>query len=317
MSDMGKDKNAAELRAKQSLPLELKVGISRERIQEWYEHWNGDVSISVSGGLDSTVLLHLVRSVYPDVKAVFADTGLEFPENRRFLFDNVDNLETVRPKMNFREVIDKYGYPLVSKRISKYISEARNSRDKNGTDSFMYKLRTTGMKRDGRFMNMDKISNKWLYLIDAPFKISDKCCQCLKKEPLSKLNAPFTGQRVEESNRREMTYLMMGCNLFDAKRPLSNPMSFWTHQDVIDYISLHNLKYSPLYDMGYKRSGCVFCMFGCHLEGYPNRFIRLKETHPKLWQYCIYELNLKEPLEYIGIDYGCGFKGEFNFEYGN
>ena len=71
---------AEDLRALQAKTLEEKIQISTARIIEWYEHWNGQVYVSFSGGKDSTVLLDLVRRVYPDVPAVFSDTGLEFPE---------------------------------------------------------------------------------------------------------------------------------------------------------------------------------------------------------------------------------------------
>jgi len=69
-----------QLRQMQSLPLEAKIIKSQMRIREWYEHWSGDVYVAFSGGKDSTVLLHLTRQLYPDVPAVFCDTGLEFPE---------------------------------------------------------------------------------------------------------------------------------------------------------------------------------------------------------------------------------------------
>lgn len=64
-----------ELRQMQSLPLELKIIKSTQRIREWYEYWDGQVYVSFSGGKDSTVLLHLVRQQYPEVPAVFVDTG--------------------------------------------------------------------------------------------------------------------------------------------------------------------------------------------------------------------------------------------------
>ncbi len=66
-------KRLEELRA---LPLERKIQISQARIIEWYRHFNGKVVVSFSGGKDSTVLLHMVRSIFPDVKAVFSNTGL-------------------------------------------------------------------------------------------------------------------------------------------------------------------------------------------------------------------------------------------------
>lgn len=76
-----------DLRQKQSLPLESKIIMSKQRIKEWYEHWNGNVYISNSGGVDSAVLSHLVHSVYSDIPDVFCDTGLEYPELRKFMLD--------------------------------------------------------------------------------------------------------------------------------------------------------------------------------------------------------------------------------------
>ena len=64
------------LKQRQGLPLHLKIKMSKQRIREFYEHFDGKVYISFSGGKDSTVLLHLVRSLYPNVKAVYIDTGL-------------------------------------------------------------------------------------------------------------------------------------------------------------------------------------------------------------------------------------------------
>ena len=89
-----------ELRHLQNLPLKEKVQITRRRIQEFYEHFDGNVYVSFSGGKDSTALLHMVRSVYPDVPAVFVNTGLEFPEIQSFA-RNTDNITVVRPKMTF------------------------------------------------------------------------------------------------------------------------------------------------------------------------------------------------------------------------
>jgi 3'-phosphoadenosine 5'-phosphosulfate sulfotransferase (PAPS reductase)/FAD synthetase len=77
-----------ELQQLQGLPLELKVLKSKQRIKEWYEHYNGDVYVSFSGGKDSTVLLRMVRELYPDVPAVFIDTGLEYPRSPRLCEDN-------------------------------------------------------------------------------------------------------------------------------------------------------------------------------------------------------------------------------------
>lgn len=44
-------------------------------------------------------------------------------------------------------------------------------------------------------------------------------------------------------------------------------------------------------------------MFGVHLEEHPNRFERLRITHPKLYEYCMKELRLDIPLNALGVQY--------------
>lgn len=121
-------KRLEELRA---LPLERKIQISQTRIIEWYNHYNGNVVVSFSGGKDSTVLLHLVRSIYPDVKAVFSNTGLEYPEIQKHVM-RYDNVDIIRPSMRFDEVISLYGYPLIGKEVAEAIYYARRIRSQSG-----------------------------------------------------------------------------------------------------------------------------------------------------------------------------------------
>ena len=113
-----------ELARLQSLPLEDKVAITKVRIQEWYEHYNGNVYVSFSGGKDSTVLLTIARQVFPDIPAVYVDTGLEYPEIKAHV-KTFENVEIIRPKMSFREVIETYGYPVVSKNVSGCVQTAK------------------------------------------------------------------------------------------------------------------------------------------------------------------------------------------------
>ena len=84
--------NLNELKLLQNYPLDLKIEKTKLRIREWVDYYGEDgVYISFSGGKDSTVLLDIVRSMYPDIEAVFSNTGLEFPEIVQFVktFDNV------------------------------------------------------------------------------------------------------------------------------------------------------------------------------------------------------------------------------------
>ncbi len=72
--------DAERLKELQALDLNRKIMITQTRIIEWYEHYNGQVCVSFSGGKDSTVLLHIARKLYPNITAVFSKTGLEYPE---------------------------------------------------------------------------------------------------------------------------------------------------------------------------------------------------------------------------------------------
>ena len=117
------------LRQLQSLPLQAKITLAEQRIMEWYKYFDGNVYISFSGGKDSTVLTHLVHGIYPDVPLVFANTGLEYPEIRRFA--EKMGAEIIYPRMRFDLVISKYGYPLISKEVSEAIYYARKIIVKN------------------------------------------------------------------------------------------------------------------------------------------------------------------------------------------
>ena len=115
----------SDLYQMQSLPLSAKIRMTENRIRAWVDEYGEDgVYVSFSGGKDSTVLLNIARNLYPNIKAVFVDTGLEYPEIREFVktFKNVDWL---RPKMNFRQVIEKYGYPFISKEVSECVDGAQ------------------------------------------------------------------------------------------------------------------------------------------------------------------------------------------------
>jgi 3'-phosphoadenosine 5'-phosphosulfate sulfotransferase (PAPS reductase)/FAD synthetase len=301
----------------QSLPLEAKIEESIRLIREWSEYWNGRIYISDSGGKDSTVLLRLARSAYPGVPAVFADTGVEYPEIREYIRTH-EPVETVRPKTSFREVIEKYGYPVVSKEQARYIEEIRNSKSEK-----LISLRLNGKTLpNGKIGRLGKLSEKWKFLIDAPFKISAKCCDVIKKAPLIAYEKrsgrwPVTGETASESRRRTTNCLMYGFNGFARERPKSTPLGFWTEQDILRYLKEFSVPYCSVYGdireesgklrtTGLKRTGCLPCAFGVHLEKGENRFTRMEQSHPKLWRYCVKTLGLGEVLDYIGTPYSKG-----------
>ena len=292
----------SELILKQNLPLDMKIRMSEDRIRAWYNHFQGQVSISFSGGKDSTVLLHLVRSLYPRVPAVFVDTGLEYPEIREFV-KGTENVVWLKPKQRFDQVVERYGYPIISKLVARQIHDLQNPTSSNVN---VRNLFLTGIKQDGSTSKCFKLSSKYHYLINAPFKISEHCCNVIKKEPFhrfekeSKLKS-YTGVMASDSYQRESSYLLYGCNNFT--KGLSQPIAFWTESDIWEYIKIKKLNYSTIYDMGVSRTGCMFCMFGILKQPQPNRFQQMKKTHPKIWKYCMEELQLRKVLDFIKVPY--------------
>ena len=114
-----------QLKSMQAAPLSVKIALTKDRIREWVNEYGEDgVYVSFSGGKDSTVLLTIAREMYPDIKAVFVDTGLEYPEIRDFV-RTWDNVEWLKPKLTFKQVIEKYGYPFISKEVSERVYYAQ------------------------------------------------------------------------------------------------------------------------------------------------------------------------------------------------
>ena len=376
-----------ELKIMQGYDLERKIRLTMERIDAWYQHYDGKVYVSFSGGKDSTVLLDLVRNVcgYDDVPAVFCDTGLEYPELREFV-KTVDNVIILKPKKNFKQVIKEYGYPIFSKEISEtiyysrmYLRELQN-RETMSTDKtdhvigfpFMADLLGIDRREDKENPTFKAIKNgnipseailpedapirvkmmfgqlphkekgkltgeysvrydrsKYQFMLKAPFECSKMCCNVMKKTPLKAFERQtglkgITGQMAEESKLREQNWIKNGCNGFYMAHPISNPMSFWTEQDVLEYIRHNNLTIPSVYgdivedidtttevqgqmsfadcDMckdwvagelpkpklkttGCERTGCVFCLYGIQQEKNPNRLEKLKLSHPNLYDY--------------------------------
>lgn len=304
-----------DLKHFQNLDTDSKILETIRLLIEYYEKHEGKITISFSGGIDSKVMLHIARILYPDIKAVFSDTGLEYPEIRDFVFKH-DNVDVVRPKMHFGKVIDVYGYPVISKKVSRFISDVQNPTAQNIN---VRNLRLTGMSsvtQPGKYMPSMKIPEKWMYLTAAPFKVSDKCCDMLKKEPLSRYEKEHGTKRVigimaDESDMRKKQAKMYG--------PVTDkylaPLIFWSRNDILTYILENKINYCSIYGeivedckgnldtTGEHRTGCMFCMFGVHLEKHPNRFERMKISHPKHHTVCM-NLGCGKVMDYIGVTHG-------------
>lgn len=314
--------------AKQLLALDLddKEILTYEKLDQWYTAWDGKCYVSFSGGKDSTVLAYLVARYLSSFRVppwelhlVFVNTGLEYPEIQKFVNTYADwlrekfprvtvNLHRLRPKMNIRQVVTKYGYSIVSKEVANCVWLAR----KSGNGTRMARLRGELLDRDGNpsAYNCDN----WGFLLDAPFLVSSECCRIMKKNTAHRYEGtaqekPIVATMADEGRQRFQKWLATGCNAFDSKRPMGKPMSFWTEQDVLRFIVDRELPIASVYGdivasdgendytetlidcklhcTGCQRTGCMFCAFGAHLEKGENRFERMKHTHPKHYDFCI------------------------------
>ena len=305
------------LRERQAWPLEKKIEHTLHQIQQ-YDGWartNGynGAYLAISGGKDSTVLHHIAKSdpFTQHIPSVFSDTGLEYPEVREMALRLADTV--VRPAKSFKEVVEKYGYPAISKQVATKLHKLRTAKP----GSAGYRLIMEGITSAGRVFPQGKLAEKWKYLINGEVRISGQCCDELKKKPMLKYakkarRVPIVGVMAGESNGRERDYLRYGCNAIEGNKPMSRPMAFWTEQDILSYIHTNEIPLASVYGeivvcsgqyelTGVQRTGCIFCAFGCHLEK-KSRFKQLKETHPKLWDYCKRVLGTDKILKVMGVD---------------
>ena len=315
-----------DLKRFQSEPLNAKFQRSFAKIGEWYSRQKRQCYVSFSGGKDSTVLADLCakwcKLINEPLYLVFVNTGLEYPEIRhhveffaQWLRDKYEievNLEIIRPKMRFDEVIKNYGYPVISKVVGNCVVGAKRK-----PDGAKYKQICGEYETNGKVSKFNYGRYKPLLYVD--FNVSDQCCAVMKKAPMKEYcertgKKPIIATMACESENREMAWLRTGCNAFEGKSPQSKPMSFWTEQDVLEYIKKFEIPIASVYGSveyaedpeqmrledygidcgtdklkttGCSRTGCIFCGFGCHLDREPSRFQRLKQTHPRQYEYCI------------------------------
>lgn len=313
------------------MSLEEKEYETYVKLTEWYMAWEGKCYVSFSGGKDSAVLAYITAQCFQEnewfktpLVLCFFDTGLEYPEIRDFVITFKDwlssqfpqltiQLDIRKPDMNFRRVIEHYGYPVISKEVSHAVKDARSC--------------PTG-KVAARFHGGESTSmigwEKYAYLLDAPFKIDHRCCDVMKKRPAHKYEkeaqtVPILATMASESILRKQKWKKNGCNAFQADRPSSAPMSFWTEQDVFSFLVKYEIPICSVYGeiinkdgkyqtTGCERTGCMFCCFGATNDKEPTRFQRMAITHPAQYQWMLkpFEeggLGLKKVLDFLDIPY--------------
>jgi 3'-phosphoadenosine 5'-phosphosulfate sulfotransferase (PAPS reductase)/FAD synthetase len=275
-----------ELRRLQSLNLNQKIDHAIGTVEKFCNEIENPV-ISFSGGKDSTVLLHIIRNIMKtDIPAIFVNTGNEYPDIVRFVKE-FDNVQIIQPKIRIREIIEKYGFPLISKEYSKMIYALRRG-DKHSSRYL------SGINPSNNSLTSFILPPKYHFLINEKFSCSHKCCNFLKKQPTAKYDS-ITGDMASESIIRQSAWLMKGCNSF-GKRSKSKPLSIWTDKNVFEYINRFQVRICDIYkDQRVMRTGCMFCGFGAHLESI-SRFELVKEKYPAAYKYFL-------RLENSGVTY--------------
>ncbi|WP_138481667.1 phosphoadenosine phosphosulfate reductase domain-containing protein [Dyadobacter bucti] len=341
-----------ELNERKALPLWDKVQWAIERYIDYVEIFGQrGVYKAFSGGKDSQVMKHIIDDLHdgrmgeflrmeyrllyrtliegkPSPPDVHCKTGIEFPEIDEHV-KTFDGVIILKPKMGFTRVIKEVGAAIGSKKIAMMIRRAKGYlSNPNPKNEATLRLYTTGIKRDGTVSKASKIPDRWLKVLDAPFLVSDKCCDIFKKEPFRRYEketgrVPIVGTLAEESDQRTVSYMKTGCITWDRGKESCRPLSIWTEKDIWDYADLHLIRFcSVYYDRtvevkqldgslamrnlpAERQTGCTICLFGLHLEpkGKPNRIQRLAVSHPIFYNVMVNKCGIGEMLEWMEITY--------------
>jgi 3'-phosphoadenosine 5'-phosphosulfate sulfotransferase (PAPS reductase)/FAD synthetase len=253
-------------------PLDLKIQMAKRRISEAVNTYGAsNCYVGFSGGKDSTILSHLILSMGYKIEHTFSNTRLEYPEciefANKWCRKNKIKLNMVMPEVMPEKLWKNYVYPMFSKETADILERVRNKGD----------------------VNQKKLDRIKTFLKYKNVKISAKCCDLLKKEPMKKWakeagkKVAILGTRAEESQVRRTVWVRKGCIYANKERVVVTPIIFFTEKDISDYAKRYKLKFADIYYKGLKRNGCYCCGFGCHMTD-ENNFVKLKRLNPALWK---------------------------------
>lgn len=289
-------------------------------IEKFYNEVEGKVYIGFSGGKDSTLLVHLCDlwcgwmgiEKFP---LVFNNTTNEYAEILEFVKTYGDRVTWLRPKMTFAQSLVKNGFPLISKETAQKISEVKTTGSEKLRD-----IRMNGVvrvsKTTGKKYISGKLAKKWQHLVEADIKLTSKCCDILKKEPVKRFEKesglfPIIGTTVMESALRKQQYLKTGCNDFTGSRPKSKPLSLFTDENIWSLIEKYSIKVCSIYYdksidgeivKGETRTGCAYCGFGIQFEDPEDtKFHRLQKREPNRCESFMGKLGYRDALQHVGV----------------
>ena len=332
-----------EFEQKQSLPYEAKVKLAARRANEFYDEIVGNrganVHVSV-GGLDSITLLLFLRSIGLEVEAIsvsaLEDKSIQAVHKQL-------GVQRISPGMRQVDVLNKFGFPVISKEKASKIKALQNPTDRNATVRHAIMTGECGKQGGYRTGTRMQLPKKWLELFGgpenerygtnyktAPFKVSDDCCYYMKEQPCDKWarehnSFPYLGLMASEGGRREKSLIANGCNYYGKTTIRSCPFATFLRQDLLQlaldlnvpvpeiYGTIERRADGTLYTTKAQRTGCPMCGFGIHIEPRPHRFDRLREMNPKAWRYYMYRCVTDEEtgetygwgrvLDYIGVEW--------------
>lgn len=332
-----------QFRQRQSLPYESKVNHAIEVARQYYDkitlEKGANVHVSV-GGLDSLTLLYFLRKyVDKDIKAISV-SSLEDKSIQRI--HKQLGIEVIAPYKSKTQVLQEFGFPVISKEKAGKIALLQNPTEKNKTVRNAIMTGDCGAQGGFRTGTRMRLPQKWLNLFagkenaqygtnykEAWFKVSNKCCYYMKEKPCddwAKQNNsyPYLGLMASEGGQREKALTSHGCNYYGKTTTRSAPFAIFHRQDLLQlaldlavpvpeiYGAIERTPDGTLYATRAQRTGCTMCGFGIHIEQRPHRFDRLREDNPKEWDYwmnkCVTgedgnKYGWGEVLNYIGVEW--------------
>lgn len=324
----------------QALPYEVKLRKAEQRAYEFLEECekkglNTHVSV---GGLDSITLYLFLRKIGINVPGI----GVRALEDKSIQKIHADlGLIAVSPGMSKADVLNKFGFPVISKRIAGNIDKIQNPTERNQT--VRHAIITGECGEQGHYAKNSRMQlpKKWLNLFggadaegatlgyqEAFFKVSNKCCLYTKEKPCDEWakkhnSVPYLGIMASEGGQREDGIIDHGCNYFGKSVIRSAPFGIFMRQDLLQlaldlkvpvpeiYGTIERRPDGTLYTTKAQRTGCSMCGFGVHMEKRPHRFDQLRERNYKEWEFFMYRcVTDKETgevygwgkvLDYIGV----------------
>ena len=235
--------------------------------------------VSFSGGKDSTVLSVLVDMALPgnNIPRVFADTGIEYNLIREFVYRKASNdtrFHIIKPRLSIIDTLKKVGYPFKSKKHSEFVSIYQKHKTLDNRPGLQHYLHVSD---DGvSWSNQHSCPLKLRYQFTEEFtengiKISDVCCDKLKKEPLlewqkeNKKPYSIIGVMASEGGRR----MSAKCTAFKGgKFKALQPLAPLTKEWEDWFIEKYNVEICDIYKTPYNflRTGCKGCPFAIELQ---------------------------------------------------